>query len=81
MIKTKKRGTESEEMSLERFKRSYQEINEYTKYNYVVVVDNPENSVDKIEAILKAEKCSISRIMDVDLNTEEEIIHDKLIES
>ena len=53
------RGTESEEKVLERFQTAYKEINAYTKYNYVVVNDEVENAVNKVEAIIKAEKCRV----------------------
>lgn len=42
-----KRGTESEEKILSRFKKAYQEINEINKYNYVVVNDNINDALLK----------------------------------
>ena len=54
-----KRNRESEEKILARFKKAYQEINEISKYNYVVVNDEVVNAVDKIEAILLAENLHI----------------------
>lgn len=75
-----KRGTETEEKVLERFKKAYQEINELSKYNYVVVNDEVDIATKKIEAIMLAEKCRVDRIEDVDLYTNEEEIHESLID-
>lgn len=74
-----KRGTESEEKILSRFKKAYQEINEINKYNYVVVNDNVSDAVAKVEAILFAENCRVDRIEELDLNTVEEQVHEDLI--
>lgn len=74
-----KRGTESEEKILSRFKKAYQEINEINKYNYVVVNDNISDAVAKVEAILLAENCRVDRIEELDLNTVEEQVHEDLI--
>lgn len=76
----KKRGTESNDKILKRFHEAYKEINEVTKYNYVVVNDILEDTVDKIESILKAEKCRVDRIEEVYLDTKEEEIHELLME-
>lgn len=75
------RGTDSEEKILNRFKTAYQEINEVTKYNYVVVNDDLEKAVDKVISILKAEKCRTDRIEEVLLNNTEEEIHEGLIDN
>lgn len=72
----KNRGTDTKEKILERFYTAYKEINEVTKYNYVVVNDDLEEAIDKVEAILKAEKCRVDRIEDVELNNDEEYIHE-----
>ncbi|MEG0826022.1 MAG: guanylate kinase [Bacilli bacterium] len=74
-----KRGRESEEKILQRFQKAYQEINEISKYNYVVVNDIVENAVSKVEAILIAENCRVDRIEELDLNTTEEYVHENLI--
>lgn len=73
------RNTETKEQILERFTKAYIEINEVSKYNYVVVNDEIDEAVNKIEAILKAEKCSVDRIEDVDLNNKEELIHELIV--
>lgn len=76
----KNRKTDSYEKMLERFHIAYKEINEVTKYNYVVVNDNLEEAIDKVEAIIKAEKCRVDRIEEVYLDTKEEEIHELLME-
>ena len=76
----KKRGTETNEKIIKRFHTAYKEINEVTKYNYVVVNDILDEAVEKVEAIIKAEKCRVDRIEDVFLDTKEEEIHELLIE-
>ncbi len=74
------RGTDTTEIILERFKIAYKEMNEVTKYNYVVINDEIDNAVDKILSIIKAEKCRVDRIEEVFLNTEEEYMHEMLID-
>lgn len=77
----RKRGTDSEEKILERFKVAYQEMNEVTKYNYVVVNDKLEEAVEKVNSILLAEKCRVDRIEEVFLNNKEETIHEGLLDN
>jgi len=74
------RHTETEDKILERFKTAYKEINEYKKYNYVVVNDNLDEAVDKVKAIILSEKCRVDRIEDIYLDTVEEEIHETLME-
>lgn len=76
----KKRNTDSNDKLIERFHKTYKEINEVTKYNYVVINDNIEEAVDKVMSIIKAEKCSVNRIEEVYLDTKEEEIHELLME-
>ena len=76
----KKRGTDSKEKIMERFHTAYKEINEVTKYNYVVVNDILEDAIDKVDAIIKAEKCRVDRIEEVFVDTKEEEIHELLME-
>lgn len=73
------RNRDSKEKMLERFKEDYKLVNEYSKYNYVVVNDDIEEAVNKIDAILTASKCSVERIEDLELDNEEELIHELLI--
>lgn len=75
----KNRGTETNEKIMERFHTAYKEINEVTKYNYVVVNDELDKAIDKVEAIIKAEKCRVDRIEEVFLDTKEEEIHEILM--
>ena len=75
-----KRNTESKKKILERFKTAYNEINEYTKYNYVVVNDKVDKAVEKVKSIIIAEKCRVDRIEEIYLNTKEEFIHEGLID-
>ena len=75
-----KRNTETKEQIIERFKRAYREINEVSKYNYIVINDEVEKAVSKVESIIKAEKCRVNRIEDFDLNTKEEMLHELLTE-
>jgi len=75
-----KRNTETKEQLIERFKTAYKEINEVSKYNYVVINDDINLAVKKIESILTAEKCRVDRIEEVDLNNKEELIHELLID-
>ena len=65
---------------IERFKTAYREINELTKYNYVVVNDVLEDAVKKVESIIISEKCRVDRIEDVYLSNEEEVIHELLVD-
>ncbi len=73
------RGTETKDKILKRFKKAYQEINEVTKYNYVVVNDIAEDAAKKVLAILSAERCRVDRIEEVYLNNEEELVHEMLV--
>ena len=75
------RKTETKEKIIKRFLTAYQEINEVTKYNYVVVNDDLEEAVEKVKAIMLAEKCRVDRIEEVYLNSDEEVLHEMLIDS
>lgn len=75
----KTRGTETNEKIMKRFHVAYKEVNEVSKYNYVVVNDKLDEAVNKVESILKAEKCRVDRIEEVYLDTKEEEIHEILI--
>lgn len=76
----KNRNTETEEKIMERFKTAYKELNEYKKYNYVVVNDKIDEAVEKVKSIILSEKCRVDRIEDIYLDTIEEEIHENLIE-
>ena len=76
----KRRKKKKKKKMLERFHTAYKEINEVTKYNYVVVNDDLDEAIAKVEAIIKAEKCRVDRIEEVFLDTKEEEIHELLME-
>lgn len=75
----KARGAETSEQIVDRFQTAYKEINEVNKYNYVVVNDNLEDAIQKVEAILISEKCRVDRIEEIYVENQEEIIHEFLI--
>ena len=74
------RGTDSMDKILARFKTAYKEINEVTKYNYVVINDDIDVAVDKVKSILLSERCRVDRIEEVYLNNMEEELHELLVE-
>ena len=74
------RRTETKDKVIQRFKTAYNEINEVTKYNYVVINDKVEDAVSKINSILVSEKCRVDRIEEVYLGNEEEEIHEILVD-
>lgn len=72
------RGSETKESLMKRFKSAYKEINYISKYNYAVVNDEVETAVEKLEAIITAEKCRVDRIKDTILDSKEGMIHEQL---
>lgn len=74
------RNTDTKEKILKRFKTAYREINEVSRYNYVVINDEIDDAVAKINSIIKAEKCRVDRIEENYLNSLEEEIHEILLE-
>jgi guanylate kinase len=75
-----KRGTDSIEKIMSRFQTAYKEINEITRYNYVVINDVVETAVQKVQAIMLSERCRVDRIEEVYLNNMEEEVHELLVE-
>lgn len=73
-----RRGTETKDKIIERFKNAYKEINSISKYNYVVINDEVEKAVVKVEAIMLAERCRVDRLEEFEVNNEEELIHELL---
>ena len=59
-----KRGTENAEKLYKRFQSAYDELNFINRYNYIVLNDTVDNAVQKLEAIVLAERCRISRNRD-----------------
>ena len=74
------RKTETKEQIIERFKTAYKEINEVSKYNYVIVNDNVDDSVNRMSSIIDSEKSRVDRIEEIYLGNEEEIIHEILMD-
>lgn len=55
------RGTESDEVILKRLERAKAEFDYIPKYNYILENDTVEGAVKRLEAIITAEKCVMSR--------------------
>lgn len=55
------RGTESDEVILNRMNKAKEEIDMMAQYDYVVVNDEVDLAVKRIEAILTAEHCRLER--------------------
>lgn len=66
------RGSETEESLYRRYGAAKAEIEYAFKYHYGVVNDEVEEATAKVEAILKAERCKISRIERLIKSIEEE---------
>ena len=58
-----KRGTEDEVVIRKRLDKACQEQGYMTEYDYVVVNDVVERAVEKLKAIIKAEKCRVKRCL------------------
>lgn len=56
------RGTESNDLVLNRLKEASNEIKMMDAYDYVVVNDDIDTAVDKIQAIIKGEHCKRERV-------------------
>lgn len=72
-----KRGSETQESLMTRFKSAYKEINYVSRYNYAVVNDEVNIAVKKIKSIITAEKCSVER-MEKNILSKEGFIHEQL---
>lgn len=73
-----RRGSETPESLMTRFKSAYKEINYISKYNYAVVNDEVDTAVTKLEAIIAAEKCRVDRMKNKILDSKEGFIHEQL---
>lgn len=73
-----KRGSETPESLMTRFKSAYKEINYLSKYNYAIVNNTVEEAANKIRSIIAAEKCRVDRIKENLLDSKEGIIHEQL---
>ncbi|WP_096269940.1 guanylate kinase [Paucisalibacillus globulus] len=56
------RGTEKEDVILNRLKEARNEIEMMDSYDYVVVNDDVEKAVEKVQSIIQAEHCKRERI-------------------
>lgn len=74
------RGTETKEQIINRFKTAYNEINEINKYNYVVVNDNLDTCVEKVNSIIISNKCRVDRIEELSVENQEEFMHELLVD-
>lgn len=66
-----KRGSETPESLMTRFKAAYEEINFISKYNYAVINNTVEEAVKNIQCIITAEKCRVGRIKESFLEIKE----------
>lgn len=55
------RGTETDEVIAKRLERAKAEFQYIPKYNYILINDTVENAVNRLESIITAEKCVMSR--------------------
>lgn len=58
------RGTDSDAIIYERMQRAKEEIDMMRHYDYVVVNDEVEKAVDKINAIIISEHLKVERVID-----------------
>lgn len=58
----KRRGSETEESLLRRFRAAFKELNYISSYNYVVINDEIDLAVNKLESIISAEGCRVDRV-------------------
>lgn len=57
----KKRGTDREDIIERRMREALSSISHFAEYDYVIINDNLENSIDDIHTILRAERLKRSR--------------------
>ena len=74
------RNTENKDKIIKRFTTAYKEINEITKYNYVIVNDNLDEATITLNSILISERSRVDRIEDIHLGNMEEELHELLID-
>ena len=67
ILRLKKRGTESHDVIIERFKKAYKEINELNKYNYVVVNDEIDKALLGYD-LTNLERSHIFNLIDNEIN-------------
>lgn len=75
-----KRSTETKEQIIERFKLAYQEVNEISNYNYVVINDDLNDCVNKVNSIIVSNKLRVDRIEELSVENQEEFMHELLMD-
>ncbi len=58
----RKRGTETEDAIARRLNRSREEARAYSEYDYLIINDNVDDSVEKFRAIVNAERSRVARL-------------------
>lgn len=58
----RRRGTETEEVIAKRLAIAANEYRNVRDYDYIIINDTVENAVEKLQAVLAAERCSTKRI-------------------
>ncbi len=66
-----KRGTETEESISKRFNSAYEELKYVYEYKYAVINKDVNVAVERIEAIIEAEKCVVCRLKNTIDNVKE----------
>ena len=56
-----RRGTEPEEIIMERLSKAHRELTLAAGYDYIVINDDVENAADRIKAIIRAEHARCRR--------------------
>ena len=74
------RSTETKEQIIERFKLAYQEVNEISNYNYVVINDDLNDCVNKVNSIIISNKLRVDRIEELSVENQEEFMHELLMD-
>ena len=74
------RRTETKEQIINRFKTAYNELNEVNKYNYVVVNDDIDECVNKVNSIIISNKYRVDRIEEMSVENQEEFMHELLMD-
>ena len=60
-----KRNSETPESLMKRFRSAYGELGYLDEYHYLVINDDVDNAVERIKAIICAEKCRVNRNIDL----------------
>jgi guanylate kinase len=60
-----RRGSETQEDLLKRFRAAYEELGYLDEYHYLVLNEDVDSAVQRVKAIIYAEKCRVSRNEDL----------------